>query len=366
MCSTVCGDDGSVNRSSSSKKLKQKKVPQRGLGVAQLEKIRMEEQQKKDINNNFSSPSTDSPSRNGIPLSLPLPNLPIPNNQRPLKSCRPPSPPPMPINLSSQNPIFRTRSLPNTENFHLGSIPCLSPDSNWPPMWHTNLNEFTHDRNTQQHSSSLVNILSSSTVLNFPMEPPSNQSFYSPLWPDEDKMMVGTKRTCPFPLDNPPIPTFHSKFAHRSLSRSDESSSNGNGGTPYNLDTSIPIFRDIPSNPSAMPTTEQANNSRKISRSENGNSHTEQVVSLASPTTSFPNARFKQICKVSIEDQLIDSRQGGGTSQQLQPNLLSFFPATKLQATASASASASAPPGVNHSSCNSDVAGGSIDLNLKL
>lgn len=32
----------------SSKKLKQKKVPQRGLGVAQLEKIRLEEQQKRD------------------------------------------------------------------------------------------------------------------------------------------------------------------------------------------------------------------------------------------------------------------------------------------------------------------------------
>lgn len=37
---------GGVARSS--KKLKQKKVPQRGLGVAQLEKIRLEEQQKRD------------------------------------------------------------------------------------------------------------------------------------------------------------------------------------------------------------------------------------------------------------------------------------------------------------------------------
>ena len=47
---------GGVARSS--KKLKQKKVPQRGLGVAQLEKIRLEEQQKRDA---IISPSNSSP-----------------------------------------------------------------------------------------------------------------------------------------------------------------------------------------------------------------------------------------------------------------------------------------------------------------
>lgn len=51
----------SSSSSSSSKKNKAKKIPQRGLGVAQLEKLRIEEQQK--INgNNSSSPSSSVPS----------------------------------------------------------------------------------------------------------------------------------------------------------------------------------------------------------------------------------------------------------------------------------------------------------------
>lgn len=53
---------GGVARSS--KKLKQKKVPQRGLGVAQLEKIRLEEQQKRDaifqVPSGIISPSNSS------------------------------------------------------------------------------------------------------------------------------------------------------------------------------------------------------------------------------------------------------------------------------------------------------------------
>lgn len=54
---------GGVARSS--KKFKQNKVPQRGLGVAQLEKIRLEEQQKRDtsfkVANVIVSPSNSSP-----------------------------------------------------------------------------------------------------------------------------------------------------------------------------------------------------------------------------------------------------------------------------------------------------------------
>ncbi|XP_021743136.1 uncharacterized protein LOC110709232 [Chenopodium quinoa] len=421
MCSTNnCGD----RPSSSSKKLKQKRVPQRGLGVAQLEKIRMEEQQKKD-GNNFSSSSqispTNSPSHHGIPL----PNFAITTNQNPSKSCvppySPPSPPPIPMSLSPPNPVFRACSLPNTENFHLGPVPFLSPTNgdgfqvgwpsipvhgnfNFPKLWHANPHEFSHDhigenaifppslslpfedcsvaplsdvlpRSTLQHQppSSLVNGLSSPSVLNFPMEPPSNQSFYAnypPLCPDEEKMMIGMKRSCPFPLDSPPIPTFHSKFAPvitHPLSRSNESTSNGNGGTTtYNLGySSNPIFsRDIPSCPITMPA--EPANARKINISENGNSHTGEFLSLA-PTTltsSFPNSRLKQFCKydtlryqVSIEDTVMDSRQAGPSQQ---PNLLSFFPSTKLEAT-----TLPLSPPASLSSCNTEV-GESIDLNLRL
>ncbi|KAK9152956.1 hypothetical protein Sjap_000436 [Stephania japonica] len=42
-----CSNSSSGGGSRTTKKLKQRKIPQRGLGVAQLEKIRLEEQQKK-------------------------------------------------------------------------------------------------------------------------------------------------------------------------------------------------------------------------------------------------------------------------------------------------------------------------------
>lgn len=45
------GDNGGGSVGRVSKKVKQKKVPQRGLGVAQLEKIRLEEQQKMEASN---------------------------------------------------------------------------------------------------------------------------------------------------------------------------------------------------------------------------------------------------------------------------------------------------------------------------
>lgn len=70
-CIGVVGsiDIGAVARSS--KRPKQKKAPQRGLGVAQLEKIRLEEQQKKDAI--LSSPPAVSPTKSSF-LSLPIPN----------------------------------------------------------------------------------------------------------------------------------------------------------------------------------------------------------------------------------------------------------------------------------------------------
>ena len=84
------GGIGSVGRSS--KKPKQKKVPQRGLGVAQLEKIRLEEQQKRDAAAMLSSPCS-VPSTKSSYLPLPIQNL--------HHSNQPPSPP---IPLPSGSP----------------------------------------------------------------------------------------------------------------------------------------------------------------------------------------------------------------------------------------------------------------------
>ncbi|XP_010675395.2 uncharacterized protein LOC104891404 isoform X3 [Beta vulgaris subsp. vulgaris] len=371
------GDGGSITISSS-KKLKQRKVPQRGLGVAQLEKIRMEEQQNEDFSSTLSSTSSSSLATN------PLPNYPltINNNYKASKldlPYNPPSPPSsMPMNVSPPNPIFRPHLSPNTKNFNLGTIPSLNPTNgdefgvgwpsipvhgsvSFPNMWHPNSHQFSVDhkgensifrphlslpyetcsiaplpdvlpRSTQRNqpllSNSVVNVSSinlssSSSVLSFPMEPPSNQSFYSnfsPLWPDEEKMMVGMKRSCPFPLDNPQIPTLHSKFVPLSthpLCRSDETTPGAFEGTTYNhLTSSIPIFREIPPCPSVMP--EQAS---------------------------------------SIEDSLMDSRKGSSSQHQLE--LLSFSPPTKLPTTTPVSSS------TNHIHYNGEV-GKNIDLNLRL
>lgn len=106
------------NNNRSSKRLKQKKVPQRGLGVAQLEKIRLEEQQKKDAAaaaaiqiqanatvlspNSIISPTNSSSSC----LAVQSPNF------RPTH-LYPPPPPPIPLppqsttDLPFPNPIFR-------------------------------------------------------------------------------------------------------------------------------------------------------------------------------------------------------------------------------------------------------------------
>lgn len=66
---------GSSSGKSSNRKSKQRRAPQRGLGVAQLEKIRLEEQQKRNANAIFSPPSALSPPKTFSKLSLSAPNL---------------------------------------------------------------------------------------------------------------------------------------------------------------------------------------------------------------------------------------------------------------------------------------------------
>lgn len=97
------GTIGVVSGRSSSKKPKPKpkKVPQRGLGVAQLEKIRLEEQQKNDAAAAiFSSPSPLSPTKSSSYLSLPVPSF----RQSNRSSSSFPSPPL--VNLSSSSSMF--------------------------------------------------------------------------------------------------------------------------------------------------------------------------------------------------------------------------------------------------------------------
>ncbi|CAJ2659710.1 unnamed protein product [Trifolium pratense] len=258
--------------SRSTKKPKQKKVPQRGLGVAQLEKI-LEEQSSQNV-----TPSPSSSTTISSFLPLPINNfnhsnhmkegtfiLPSPNSTSLSSSSTTIShylPPPITnYNLMNQNsssghlPLpslgeFRssmsmqhldgnngkvpsTVSLPNNGvfgnvpklwNSHeldfekengLPFLPSLPFDSNqiWPmPNW-VQRTQFHH-----QHSSQLVNNsagTSSTHVPQLSIEPPSNQNHSinggTPARPAE-KMMIGMKRPYPFSLDFPQAPALTYKL----------------------------------------------------------------------------------------------------------------------------------------------------------
>ncbi|KAK9674188.1 hypothetical protein RND81_12G217100 [Saponaria officinalis] len=414
----LCSDESSsiIRSSTSSKKLKQTKVPQRGLGVAQLEKIRIEQQQQMNDDAKILSPKLDS-----IPCTRPA--FPPPPDPRPL----------MPSSfLMSGSNSFRSHSVSNIENnYRVGPPqPMLNPppiaaggfSAGWPsiPVYEnvdlskSNLQDFSlpyetcpitptpnnvhpraqyyHHQQHQQSSFSLVNNYvtstnvtnSSSFVPKFPMEPPSNQNYYSnylPLWQDDPKAMHGMKRSCPFIVDDPPIPIFRNTLPPIN-NGIEESTSCQNGATLHNLDP--PIFRDFTSSPNATyePTTTSL--WKRSTKSQIGNS-SEEFAPTTKVNTSFANSIFKQSSmsltsnkrevsnfkalpyQGSIDDALMNSRNG---SSSQQPKCISLFPSTKLQTTSQSSPSPSSsppppPPPPSHSNCNCEVSE-NIDLNLRL
>lgn len=143
------GSGGSGTGSNrSSKKLKQKKVPQRGLGVAQLEKIRIEEQQKRGAAN-FSPNSLVSPTNSSCFAVGQC----APTNFRQDSPFPVPLPPPPSTDLSAPNSVFRPpSSIPNVDPLHLTSVPLPNQPNgggggigypaipglghgNWPRLW---------------------------------------------------------------------------------------------------------------------------------------------------------------------------------------------------------------------------------------
>ncbi|KAI3815037.1 hypothetical protein L1987_14689 [Smallanthus sonchifolius] len=299
------GGGGGGRGGRSWKKLKHKKVPQRGMGVAQLEKIISEGQKKKDatvLTHNSSS------------------NLVIIESN---PSVRPP-----PINLMLQ----RSQRLQQ---------PC---------------------------SSSMVNVsagTSSSSVLNFQMEPPSNQSYrgssYHHLRPAEEKM-VGMKRPYPFSFEIAPIPSFHCKFpsAYVSpISRSDESSSCSNGGTT-SIEPAHPSFREHPSSSGAISgaiTKKFMDENRVLTR---------DFLKLASPQASQSNSSSKENLYLSHcigeesqfetlppqKGQSEDPNRLSGRGRSSLPQFLGLFPAARTPM---------GRPGNSNGEAEE-----SVDLNLKL
>ncbi|KAG8386382.1 hypothetical protein BUALT_Bualt03G0143000 [Buddleja alternifolia] len=299
------GGGGGVNLSNRSKNVssKQKKVPQRGLGVAQLEKIRLEEQRKKDA-----LQAANVLAKNAIQSTNFRPSISPSLNSVPL-------PPSSPTNIPS--PSVPGIEIPITKQLNGGR----GEIGNWPKMlWNGELS-LEGEKQRVDHlvfgfgrqvnlpyaanssglpmrshpfqppcSSSMVNAssgISPSSISSSQMELPSNQSFRgnsnTSLWPEEDKM-VGMKRSYPFPLESPRGPSFHCNFNSTyaaSKSRSDELS--------Y-TEPSNKYIRDGPSNSSPLP---ERNPIEVIRDDEELNG---DLLTLAPPIDSSPpsNSQGKQ------------------------------------------------------------------------
>lgn len=407
---TAGGGGGGCSSSRSSKKLKQKKVPQRGLGVAQLEKIRLEEQQKKDAvlqSATILSPnSIISPSNSCSSLAVQCTSF------RPNPS--PSIPPASPTGLPSPNSIFRSPPLiPNIDIMRPNSVPNnvggsemgwqaipSSGSGNWSKLWNSEYNPEGENHKLDHHGSfirsnvnlpyesntpiwplpgimqrslqfqepcpsSMVNVpsgTSSSSLMNFRIEPPSNQSYrgnnYTPLWPEEERM-VGMKRSYPFSIDDAPVPSFNCRFPPAYVStipRIDESASFSNDGT-FNIEPVNTIFREGPSSSSGLSEL----NKKKLIK-ENGGFNGD-FLTLAPPkpkhTSSYLSLHSQEIPDfdaLPYQGTTDDPVHWPGPSRSIQQPFFSFLPSANTKNGQSAG---------TISNSNGEVVE-SVDLNLKL
>lgn len=340
-------DEKHISRGSNSrsKKDKLKKVPQRGFGVAQLEKMRLEEQEKNDSIeiSNFRPPFPPSP--NSIPL-----------------------PPPSQTNLASPNALFRhTPLFSNSETAHQSSVSkaILSPRcGDWSSFSNGEFNlegesrmldshglafqprgNVSYDTNTsvlplpsvtqrshQSHhlpssSSSLTVNPSPSSVLSYRMELPSNQIFrsnnYIPLYPEEDKM-VGMKRAYPFSLETPPAPSFNRNFHSTysaSISKSEELNYCSSRYTVH-LEPRNKYIREGASNSSPL-------HERNLSEvtTDTGMLNGD-FLSLAPPmVVPLPvNSNSKHALSYSSQENSKSQIQGSGSSGLVEQSSFNFFP----------------------------------------
>ncbi|XAR56496.1 hypothetical protein NMG60_11037012 [Bertholletia excelsa] len=297
-----------------------KKAPQRGLGVAQLEKIRLEEQLKKDASAAVLSPkssfvSTSDNSSSGMAVQRPTTNF----RHNPSPSSIPIPPPSSATDLSSTtNPIFRKpSSVPNMNVLHPSSVPLPKPSNaggggeiGWPGISGLGLNSWPRlwigDHIVEGGNDGLDDpgfVFRPNTTL------PCDSS---PIWPSppagvmqrtqqfqmqQEEKMVGMKRPCPFSLDNPSGPSLACKLPSLYFSpptRSDESASPGNGG-PANVEPSNSVFstmfRERPSSSTFFPEPRQ----KKVAQ-QNGNLDGD-FLALAPPAVTMPHRSSVHLCR---------------------------------------------------------------------
>ncbi|CAI9787722.1 unnamed protein product [Fraxinus pennsylvanica] len=360
--------------------------------------MRLEEQQKKEAAlqaaNVFANNAVGSHSDSTACLAIPCPSF-RPNLCP--SSTSTPLPPPSPSDLPSPNFLYRPVQLSkNVEVVHQNSVQLSKPlnigenevglpaisgpgQGKWPRLWNGEQNlegegrmldhrrfafwprvNFPYESNAlvlplpqrshQYHHppSSMVNVssgTSSSSVLKFQMEPPSNQSFCdnncAPLSPKEEKM-VGMKRSYPFSPESPTAPSCQCKSqpAHfTSISRSDESASCSNGCTNH-LEPSTKHIRDDAPNISPLP-EKNASGVIRENKELNGDFLT---LAPPAPATQPLNVKYKHPLAYSgyREEELFefgcpssqeftkDAIQRPGSSRLIEQPPFSFFP-TKVE-----------------------------------
>ncbi|KAK8622678.1 hypothetical protein V6N13_117584 [Hibiscus sabdariffa] len=315
---TTSSSGNNSNIGTTSKKQRPKKVPQRGLGVAQLEKIRLEEQHKKD-----------SAYLVAVDVSVPTSNVPLTSvdGHKFWGSCD--------FNIGKEccfglDPglVFRTNlSLPY-ETEPLWSLPSLMQRGGQPSCSMVNLSSRTS---------------SSKSVMNFQMELPSNQSYYKnfkPLCPEEDKV-IGMKRPYPFSLDNAPSPSFLTKcyppIVHSIYGQVGATSSNKAPTFGFEPDTS-----NLREGPSCSTT--------------NG-VFGRDFLKLAPPTTTSMCSTSKS--KHPLSNSIPYEYPGLDSLAYHQRPYYSFFPPPAMAQIEGASA-------VTMANCKSGEVAGHVDLNLKL
>ncbi|CAJ1978514.1 unnamed protein product [Sphenostylis stenocarpa] len=250
------------------KKPKPKKVPQRGLGVAQLEKIRLEEEEKEKAaaaggGGGPIGSSTNSPSDLHLQFAnFPHSNQPSSQNSLPSstvslansggsEACWHGVPPQGhvggPQMWAPHNFEFEKKNFGMDTKLTLASsLSCqsnpISPPFNWV-------------QRTQQHqqhpSPSIVSAssgTSSATVPHSLLEIPSNQNYIgSYVSKRQEERMTGIKRPSPFSLETPPVSSSNFKpFTFPSPINASEAIS-CRRGREFNLDFSNSTIREIPS-----------------------------------------------------------------------------------------------------------------------
>ncbi|XAR68292.1 hypothetical protein NMG60_11003372 [Bertholletia excelsa] len=378
------GGSAAATDGESSKNLKEKKVPRRGPGIAQLEMLRLGEPQNEEASllsstspisrrasNSSSSgvqggisfrpnPSSLIPFLNPSPLSQSPPN----SNFRPSTNFLQPNTVllPKPVrdfwqdnwpnyeyNLEGQKKRrveHQGQTFGSSVNFPYESIPI------WPsPGVMQRTQQFQHP------SSSMVNVSSrgssSSSVINYPLM----ENLFAPMRLAEEKN-VEMKRPYPFALGNPSVPPFPGKFSPTHFSpfaRADKKSASSS------VDLRNPVFRDptrsnirSESNPNMV-----AGNTADLSG---------DFLTLGITTTAFPHSSSKyddhsssqelsefgsQPYQGSAEGPICDPEPSRSTQQQPFYNFIppATTPTTEEETTSS--------------SCSEKV-GENVDLNLKL